>query len=1112
MAEKRKIELIVDSDVQLEKKSEFFEEFYHTEYFTLAEKTRDGGGISKTIEIEETDTIELHFDEDFRWFCTPDDFAEIASATSGAKRSDGGIIQISGSTQLLLEKERGFTTFRKLLRFGLLKAKEKVADEISDWSAREIASRMEKKVLDNLGLHLLDRNAKFVKFEKADGKADDAYLLLLHGTSSSTRGSFQDLFNSKKLFDKLYDEYNGRILAFEHQTWSVSPLDNVLNLISSLPDKIQLHVVSYSRGGLIGDLLCMFSEARDTVLSDSHRNTLIKGYKKVIDADEHYKYSEKLEITFDSLKDELKERKINVSRYVRVACPASGTTILSDRLDLFFNIVMNLATKALVEGSKLINPLLSEGINATAKALKTITAAIVKQRAQTSNLPGLEAMRPESPFIKWVNSLDFVLNNTNLYVVSGNSKMNKGIWRALKTIIAKLYFLRKNDFVVDTISMYGGMGFGKSVQHFVQNKVVDHFRYFEDELVQDLLLKVLGTNEETTAKLKKYLKGDESTYYRGTAIKKYGTRIQKKKISKNKPVIILIPGIMGTHLDYKKRHIWLNFKAISQGEIENLKVENSVGSDYISGSAYQKFCEHFEKSHDIITVGYDWRSSLGQAAEKLKATIKEVVTEVPNQQIVIVAHSMGGLVVKWMMANGDTDLAKLQNRSQFRFIMLGTPWRGSYLVPYTLMGYGRNIKVVSLIDCENNKKELLQIFKKYEGFLQMLPQVDQNNEKERYHDLTSWNHLEQINRSLHGKPESKDLALVKEYFDFNDQASFDFSNTYYVAGLKNKTVCGFEGTETWFGRKKLGFKYTKEGDGSVTWVMGIPEELNKGEGSKRIFYSKISHGELANDKSIFMALEDIFKSGDTDKLDKDAPRFRSSETEWIESGEEGIITDSINFESDILGLDPLGEIDIDLAPSALKVSVVAGDLRHASHPVLLGHFWKDGILNAEKALDKYLNHELSKKIKTGSYPGVIGDYYIYLDPDKSHDKFQGGLVVGLGKTEDFNAVRLTTTIRSGCIGYMRQMNVVNKLKCKPSKEKELGITALLIGSGYGNLHVEQSLRSIIRGIQQANSFIINEGEKIDLITHLEIIELYTNKAEEALYELYILNEEENERI
>jgi hypothetical protein len=68
---------------------------------------------------------------------------------------------------------------------------------------------------------------------------------------------------------------------------------------------------------------------------------------------------------------------------------------------------------------------------------------------------------------------------------------------------------------------------------------------------------------------------------------------------------------------------------------------------------------------------------------------------------------------------------------------------------------------------------------------------------------------------------------------------------------------------------------TPEGDGSVTWALGIPPNLPV----ERIYFAHNTvHGELANDESLFTGIRDIIVQGNTTHLEKNKPSIHTDRT------------------------------------------------------------------------------------------------------------------------------------------------------------------------------------------------------------------------------------------
>ncbi|WP_423064672.1 DUF7379 domain-containing protein [Chryseobacterium balustinum] len=81
-------------------------------------------------------------------------------------------------------------------------------------------------------------------------------------------------------YSKIWDSYQDHVLAFQHRTLTQSPLRNAVDLAKKLPNNGEFHIISHSRGGLIGDILCKYSENKG--FSKDHIELLKKKTEKKI--------------------------------------------------------------------------------------------------------------------------------------------------------------------------------------------------------------------------------------------------------------------------------------------------------------------------------------------------------------------------------------------------------------------------------------------------------------------------------------------------------------------------------------------------------------------------------------------------------------------------------------------------------------------------------------------------------------------------------------------------------------------------------------------------------------------------------------------------------------
>lgn len=190
--------------------------------------------------------------------------------------------------------------------------------------------------------------------------------------------------------------------------------------------------------------------------------------------------------------------------------------------------------------------------------------------------------------------------------------------------------------------------------------------------------------------------------------------------------------------------------------------------------------------------------------------------------------------------------------------------------------------------------------------------------------------------------------------------------------------------------------------------------------------------------------------------------------------------------------------------NTLQVTIMQGDLRFASYPLLAGHFQGDSILYAESEVDKALKGALREKHNLGIYPGEIGTTEIIISPQTT---FAGAIIVGLGKPETLTAFQLANTVERGIAKYL--IDLKRELYNPGSNyDGPIGISSLIIGCGYGGLTVENSISGIILGIQYANEKIhkLFNGD-VQLIEQLEFIELYEDRAVSCLYSISKLEED-----
>lgn len=1037
------------------------------EVYMVGTATR-GVAERHTITLKKDQVVEFVFDDNTVWLSSDQTIQDLFPEAAAIKsRSADGEFEVPAFIQPA-GGERGIGTVAlKLLKVFSKKGVKK--------TVKELALDLEKKQLGNKpGLYRVDAAFGFIQEIPSDSKSP--FLLFLHGTNSSTTGSFGELKDTE-LWKYIFQTYDKNVLAFQHETLTKSPLQNVFDLVTQLPANATLHLISHSRGGIVGDIISRFciDNENNAGFSADEINFLKKegreGDIKQIEA----------------VTEAFRSRNIRVDKFIRVACPASGTTLASGRLDHFFNITFNLLGLAI---GSVANPIFV--------AFKNLLSAVVDCKEDVSVLPGLEAMNPDSPFIKVMNyPRPLAAIDSPLIVIAGNSRLNFS-FKALVVLASKFFFDSKNDLVVNTASMYNGTKRLKLVQYFFdEGGAVDHFHYFKNTRTHDALLNAIKSPGETLIPgFVRLEEGASMLADRNALLKLDGGQVFKNTVTDKRPIAVLLPGIMGSNLSRQGKLIWINYFRFVAGELAELRItEKGVAASSLIKTSYKKLVDYLSERYDVVTFAFDWRLPLNDCAKLFNDKMTELLAY--RQPIKIIGHSMGGVLVRDFIIKHPDTWQKLNQSSGFRLLFLGSPLGGSFRIPYVLFGRDPIIDKLSKIDIFHTKKQLLEVFCNYPGILSLLPLTE--DEDNDFANEATWKKMGRASGDPDWPvPPKKLLDAFRAYRDnVNTKAGqIDFSNAVYIAGRDKSTPSGYEYDEN----HQLVFTSTAAGDQSVTWDSGIPKAMIA---NNSVYYADVSHGALSNDPALFQSISEILAHGATLLLKKNRPAIRSAELSFRTPHINDFDISAEGIENTILGLGREKVSEVGEVP--LKVSISNGDLKYSSYPLLAGHFINDGILYAERAIDYSMRGKLTERHQLGLYPGEIGSSEVIITHQKD---FNGAIIVGLGDPGSLTAFQLTQSVEQGVAKYLLNLNSRAPGSPGTPVTKHVGVSSLAIACSYGGLSVEKSVRAIILGVQNANykiSKTLKEGAKT--VTHIEFVEQYQDR---ALNCLYVLNEIEKE--
>lgn len=891
-------------------------------------------------------------------------------------------------------------------------------------------------------------------------------LVFIHGTASRTLSSFGALAtpDASLYWQALRESFGEHIYAFEHRTMSDSPIDNAIALLETLPMGARVHLVTHSRGGLVGDLLCLTGLSDEQIRSYGRRDAAQK------EADAYDRGQ------LNRLRDLIRQKHLRIARYARVACPSRGTLLASDNIDEFLSILTNLI--GLIPGL---------GTQAIYQVVMRVTLEVVQQRLQPSVIPGIEAMIPESPLVALLNNARQTTGA--LGVIAGD--IEGGNWlKQLGVFITDrfIYEGRDNDLVVNTDSMFFGAHRDDVHYVFHRGSTVNHFNYFRNEPTRAALVRWITAPEERNPEEFQAL-----DVQRPMPVPTL--RSIQKRAAVAQPMVFVLPGIMGSQLKRGGNLIWLDYADLLLGGLARIRDvdDPQVTPVGLIGDYYRALCEFLSDSHEVIPFAYDWRKSIREAGADLGQAVEKSLAA-SGQPIRFVAHSMGGLVVRSFIAQHAHLWEKVCARTGSRLLMLGTPNRGSYAMVETLLGVASTIRQLALLDIFHSRREIVEIVAGFHGALELLPQ-QQGNEPDWF-TQEIWTELGEITRSDGGLPSA---ALLREARGVVTALPVEIPNAdrvLYVAGAAPSTPCGIEVDP----HGRLLLMTTDAGDGRVTYASGkLPGVAT--------WYATAAHGDLASHKPVFPAILQLLGDGHTGELPSTPPasaRGVGSKTPYMPQ--------SVLYPTEaefVVGLMGAGSRRYKSGKAvSFKASVAHGDLRHAKFPIMAGHYEGDTIAGPEGYLNQRLHGALSQRYQLGIYPGALGTSTVVLrEPShlqKALDIPQGAVIIGLGAMGELAPATLSNAVRRGVLDYV----ALHEDRCGKtgppgsgrSQLHEVGLSMLLIGTNSGsNITVEDSVGALLRAVAQANHEIAHTRGLATRIGEIEIVELYADVAIQAAH-------------
>jgi hypothetical protein len=584
--------------------------------------------------------------------------------------------------------------------------------------------------------------------------------------------------------------------------------------------------------------------------------------------------------------------------------------------------------------------------------------------------------------------------------------------------------------------------------------------------------------------------------------------------------VVVIHGIMGGELATidntgDEDLVWLRYLKLIAGDIERFALDQNAApvdarfrveprgllDDYLP------LVFELSQRWQVLPVAFDWRLDIDLSAKRLDAEIRRWANGEP---VHIVAHSMGGLVSRRFIRNFAATWAGMKDANGLqrggRLVMLGTPNRGSFAIPFVLTGKEKTVRLLATFDLKHDMAQVLDIINTFPGSYQMLPSplVPVNDDRLRLFESGTWG----------GFPVPQAYLDSGRRFQQEMHAVQDADRLIYVAGFDQATPYRIRVDQP----GQFVYQETLDGDGRVPHELGLLPGVPT-------YYVAEKHGDLPSNDHVMAALHDLLASGATQQLPDLKPAARAVRTDgrWKTAEEiapiEAAIADKKPSRQAALNVSPERAAEIEAAiisvfagtgnrggPSAAQPPAAPPAARHPGVTITIEVMWADitqvdgdvvaaghyeGVEPqlAELMLDKAISGIRGKEAfrpedliitgqtRRGILRGAVGDinFYPWWDARKTV------AIAGMGRPGTFGMQSLRRTTRS----LAQSVAPLKSVKT---------VSTLLIGSGNGNLSLEVAVGCMLEGLDDA----MQSGLAGSSVRRIRIVEWELRKAQRVL--------------
>ena len=327
-----------------------------------------------------------------------------------------------------------------------------------------------------------------------------------------------------------------------------------------------------------------------------------------------------------------------------------------------------------------------------------------------------------------------------------------------------------------------------------------------------------------------------------TELRELARRAADQPLSDEAIRVFVVPGIMGSQLGIKREPplphdiLWLDPIDIQVGRLSSLHLSGGapvVPLGVVLYSYLRLKLNLRAAGFSPVLYDYDWRRGI----DELGAALAERIRNEASDRIMIVAHSMGGLVSRAALTQPGMSNVE-------RLVLLGTPNFGSFAPLQALRGTYPVVRKISSLAGTGTPEDLAgEIFNSFPSLYQMLPSAECNGCADLF-DPVEW-------PRTGPRP---DKTLLQDARSIQSKLVQADERICVVIGVGQETVTAVE-------KRKDDFVYTitRHGDGTVPAVSaGLPGARNH--------YTLAAHSDLTRDPTVAAAVVDLLLTGTTTHL------------------------------------------------------------------------------------------------------------------------------------------------------------------------------------------------------------------------------------------------------